>query len=367
MNVEVTTPVNKGKGPAFNSGLQTPITPNIPPNNRPQNNNQQRQASPTPLVGGAGGSGVGGSGAGNAAASASKAGQMLPPPKPHQPRALASALSERNVSASETPTTGDLHLRRHEPSEDSFSFFSDDDAMLATIDLGDGDLGRPIDFDEGSRGVESESQDLYDATIDDQSLLAALKESEDMYQEHRMGGPKAGGSGYQLQQPHQEKQSAQQPQQNQRLQGQLKTFQRSISKTGVTNLLSKLPQHLQRPSGPRSIGLPSNVASGSGSSNQPHQGQHQSLATRLSSTLQQGGFDVDNINHMAVDGDAGAASLPGEEEEDVAGNGNGDANTSSSNTVGNSAQLAGSFNFPPGVVSLPLCYRLISLSLFLSL
>lgn len=76
---------------------------------------------------------------------------------------------------------------------------------------------------------------------------------------------------------------------------------------------------------------------------------------------------MDNINHMAVDGDAGAASLPGEEEEDVAGNGNGDANTSSSNAVGNSAQLAGSFNFPPGVVSLPLCYRLISLSLFLSL
>jgi len=37
--------------------------------------------------------------------------------------------------------------------ETSYSLDSDDDAFYATVDLGDGDLGRPINFEEGSGGV----------------------------------------------------------------------------------------------------------------------------------------------------------------------------------------------------------------------
>ncbi|KAJ7443804.1 RAD52 DNA repair protein [Mycena latifolia] len=36
--------------------------------------------------------------------------------------------------------------------DDSFGFFSDDDAFLACVDMGEGDLGQPIDFEEGTGG-----------------------------------------------------------------------------------------------------------------------------------------------------------------------------------------------------------------------
>ncbi|KAF9500704.1 hypothetical protein BDN71DRAFT_1038484 [Pleurotus eryngii] len=51
--------------------------------------------------------------------------------------------------------------------DESFGFLSDDDAFLAAVDLGEGDLGRPIDPDEGLGGpalsansVQSESEIL---------------------------------------------------------------------------------------------------------------------------------------------------------------------------------------------------------------
>ncbi|KAJ7359694.1 RAD52 DNA repair protein [Mycena albidolilacea] len=37
--------------------------------------------------------------------------------------------------------------------DDSFGFFSDDDAFLACVDMGEGDLGQPIDFEEGASTV----------------------------------------------------------------------------------------------------------------------------------------------------------------------------------------------------------------------
>ena len=37
--------------------------------------------------------------------------------------------------------------------EDVFRLSTQDDAFLATVDLGEGDLGRPIDFEEGMSGV----------------------------------------------------------------------------------------------------------------------------------------------------------------------------------------------------------------------
>ncbi|KAJ6487717.1 RAD52 DNA repair protein [Mycena sanguinolenta] len=48
-----------------------------------------------------------------------------------------------------------------EAGDDSFGFFSDDDAFLASVDLGEGDLGQPIDFEEGAAGsaLSSGSED----------------------------------------------------------------------------------------------------------------------------------------------------------------------------------------------------------------
>jgi DNA repair and recombination protein RAD52 len=43
--------------------------------------------------------------------------------------------------------------------DDSFGFFSDDDAFLACVDMGEGDLGRPIDFEEGAGGSTVSSGD----------------------------------------------------------------------------------------------------------------------------------------------------------------------------------------------------------------
>ncbi|KAJ6557894.1 hypothetical protein B0H19DRAFT_122742 [Mycena capillaripes] len=43
--------------------------------------------------------------------------------------------------------------------DDSFGFFSDDDAFLAAVDMGEGDLGQPIDFEEGAEGSTVSSGD----------------------------------------------------------------------------------------------------------------------------------------------------------------------------------------------------------------
>ncbi|KAJ7599400.1 hypothetical protein C8J56DRAFT_189131 [Mycena floridula] len=51
-----------------------------------------------------------------------------------------------------------------DPAEESFSFYSDDDAILAAVDLAETDIGRPIDYDEGPSRLD-ESTDMSTASI----------------------------------------------------------------------------------------------------------------------------------------------------------------------------------------------------------
>ncbi|TDL18781.1 hypothetical protein BD410DRAFT_467602 [Rickenella mellea] len=72
---------------------------------------------------------------------------QLPPPQPNKPQPQAHA-----PSANSAPTVPDM-----KDDFDSFMFNSDDDAFLAGVDLGEGDvaadLGRPIDSEEGVGGA----------------------------------------------------------------------------------------------------------------------------------------------------------------------------------------------------------------------
>lgn len=97
--IATSTPNAKGKSPAhhtptINSGLTTPLTTPLNVQTRPI-----AQAPP--------------------------------------PQQLAAALQPQNI----------------QDPEESFSFNSDDDALFAAVDLGEGDLGRPIDFEEGIGGT----------------------------------------------------------------------------------------------------------------------------------------------------------------------------------------------------------------------
>lgn len=103
-----------------------------------------------------------------------------PPPQAPPPRAIATSplarirsAPERSVSFTEPmPTRADSADavgqdmddalqgyggggRRNDENEDEdpFPLSTQDDAFLATVDLGEGDLGRPIDFEEGMGGV----------------------------------------------------------------------------------------------------------------------------------------------------------------------------------------------------------------------
>ncbi|KAJ7665934.1 RAD52 DNA repair protein [Mycena polygramma] len=60
--------------------------------------------------------------------------QTKPPPQAQMP--------PPPVPAAATDDAGD----------ESFGYFSDDDAFLAAVDMGEGDLGQPIDFEEGAGG-----------------------------------------------------------------------------------------------------------------------------------------------------------------------------------------------------------------------
>ncbi|KAJ7108758.1 hypothetical protein C8R44DRAFT_296740 [Mycena epipterygia] len=65
--------------------------------------------------------------------------------------------------------------------DDSFGFFSDDDAFLACVDMGEGDLGQPIDFEEGT----GSSSTVSTAAEEEKAPVAApqpeVKPQEDRY------------------------------------------------------------------------------------------------------------------------------------------------------------------------------------------
>ncbi|KAJ7196478.1 RAD52 DNA repair protein [Mycena pura] len=57
-----------------------------------------------------------------------------------------------------TPPPVTATHKQNEDAED-FGFFSDDDAFLSTVDLGEGDLGQPIDFEEGTGCISTSIQE----------------------------------------------------------------------------------------------------------------------------------------------------------------------------------------------------------------
>ncbi|KAL4263815.1 RAD52 family protein [Pleurotus pulmonarius] len=171
----------KGKGRALPSanmgGLNTPVTTPANPSGRPNAN--RGTMPPPPAFGKALNGSVNGSVSnGNAqrlseprAIGTTSSGMNQPKPPPLPPSALsrgpnvepapAESRINHNISDPEPPTEGEI-----DPDE-SFGFLSDDDAFLAAVDLGEGDLGRPIDPDEGLGGpalsvnsVHSESEIL---------------------------------------------------------------------------------------------------------------------------------------------------------------------------------------------------------------
>jgi len=72
------------------------------------------------------------------------------PPVPQQPQQNDHPLQQSHTAQPEV-----LNSTEDIADDDSFSyaFGSDDDAFLATVDLGEGDLGRPIDVNEGLGGT----------------------------------------------------------------------------------------------------------------------------------------------------------------------------------------------------------------------
>lgn len=107
-------------------------------------------------------------------------------PPPPQPPAATSPLSrmrsapERSVPCAEPApaparagsvdavnqdiiSDGQANGQSVDEDEDPFPLSTQDDAFLATVDLGEGDLGRPIDFDEGVGGVS-----VMDASVPEQ-------------------------------------------------------------------------------------------------------------------------------------------------------------------------------------------------------
>ncbi|KAG6377568.1 hypothetical protein JVT61DRAFT_15384 [Boletus reticuloceps] len=104
-------------------------------------------------------------------------GQRPPPPQAPPPRVVATSplarmtsAPERSVSFAEpvsmparagSADAADQTMQHNDQAtgladdeyEDAFPLSTQDGAFLATVDLGEGDLGRPIDFDEGMGGV----------------------------------------------------------------------------------------------------------------------------------------------------------------------------------------------------------------------
>ena len=133
------TPDAKGKGKAsvtptgtrLGLGLNTPLTTPAQPQPHPQSRPPQAQAHAS----------------------------YRQPPPPLQPApehkvSFAEPTSAHNATGTDADQDPDC-------GEESFNFYSDDDAFLAAVDLGEGDLGRPILNEEDlGRPIDYEGVDL---------------------------------------------------------------------------------------------------------------------------------------------------------------------------------------------------------------
>lgn len=149
----------KGKGRALPSanlgGLNTPVTTPANPAGRPNAN--RGTMPPPPAFARAFNASVSNGSAQRPpeprATSAASAGMNQPKPPPRPPSALS-----RGPNVEPVPVESRINRDPEPPAEvemdpdESFGFLSDDDAFLAAVDLGEGDLGRPIEPDEGLGG-----------------------------------------------------------------------------------------------------------------------------------------------------------------------------------------------------------------------
>ncbi|KAJ8693851.1 DNA repair protein rad52, variant 2 [Pleurotus ostreatus] len=165
----------KGKGravPGANIGLNTPVTTPANPAGRPNAN--RGTMPPPPAFGKAFNSSVSNGSVQRLpeprATGSASTGINQPKMPPRPPSALSRGPNVEPVSV-EPRVSHNIDPGLPEEAEidpdESFGFLSDDDAFLAAVDLGEGDLGRPIDPDEGLGGpalsansVQSESEIL---------------------------------------------------------------------------------------------------------------------------------------------------------------------------------------------------------------
>jgi DNA repair and recombination protein RAD52 len=85
--------------------------------------------------------------------------------------------------------------RGNDEDDDPFPLSTQDDAFLATVDLGEGDLGRPIDFDEGVVGVSMMDSSVLEPELDSaERSPVALPQPEPQVRDRVGSGPSAGSS-----------------------------------------------------------------------------------------------------------------------------------------------------------------------------
>ena len=128
-----------------------------------------------------------------------------PPPRPlaTSPLARIPSAPERSVSFAESmPVLArassadsadhamhDTNGQGNDEDEDAFPLSTQDGAFLAAVDLGEGDLGRPIDFDEGMGGVS-----MMDTSALEPELPVALPLPEPQTRDRAGSGSSAGSS-----------------------------------------------------------------------------------------------------------------------------------------------------------------------------
>ena len=135
--------------------------------------------------------------------------QRPPPPRVPPPRAVATSPLARMRSAPEPSAPPmpppmparaesadpmddtDLGNRQaiDKDDDDAFPISTQDDAFLATVDLGEGDLGRPIDFDEGVGSVS-----VMDASMLEQEQKPPAPPPQPQYQHQVRDGESSAGS-----------------------------------------------------------------------------------------------------------------------------------------------------------------------------
>lgn len=202
------------------------------------------------------------------------------PPAPPQRQQQFAQEPPPHHKAQEPPTVSEPLL----DDDESFHFYSDDDAFLAAVDLGEGDLGRPIDFEEGLDGYTSIDSGI-DMSCDDVKSTGGTERKPQQPQPH-LNPLNASTSS------HNQSSSMHGTRQGQARAGQRSTGtdpENAASSGAATGIISRaiphheLPQALQQPSGETSSGTKQLVRTTYQNQNQDP--SHRSSTTSTASTF----------------------------------------------------------------------------------